>query len=203
MPCVCLFLYVTVTGTPQMFHRALQPHGCAPPQGWKHQPAHRFSEDLTPQRWAPAVPGTGIFLQRHLFSVTFSGEFLGLVENRFWQLLNKGYRRRKFQTLHMWKCFHLIMKLFFTSGLARDFPAGSHFFTSVLESVFLWVTRGQVWSSSDFWPFQGWVSSPWKLSASLNPFQFRCFVAMCLCSCSSVVLGLWSANSLNLESHIH
>lgn len=138
MPCVCLFLYVTVTGTPQMFHRALQPHGCAPPQGWKHQPAHRFSEDLTPQRWAPAVPGTGIFLQRHLFSVTFSGEFLGLVENRFWQLLNKGYRRRKFQTLHMWKCFHLIMKLFFTSGLARDFPAGSHFFTSVLESVFLW-----------------------------------------------------------------
>lgn len=65
------------------------------------------------------------------------------------------------------------------------------------------VTRGQVWSSSDFWPFQGWVSSPWKLSASLNPFQFRCLVAMCLCSCSSVVLGLWSANSLNLESHIH
>ena len=200
MPFVCLFLYITVDETPQMFQRTLQLHGCTPPQGWTRQPARQFSEDLIPQPWAPAVPGAGIFLQRHLFSVTFLGEFLGLVENKFWQLLDKGYRRRKFQTLHMWKC--LISSSLFTSGLARDFHVGSH-----LSPIF-WsqCSSGDPWTSlKPSWfltlPGLGFFSlETFSISGSLS---FRRFVAMRLRSCSSVVLGLGSANSLNLESHSH
>jgi len=138
--------------------------------------------------------------------------------SNFGSFSTKGTEKGNFRLCTCENAF--ISSSLFTSGSATDFHVGSHFspmFWSQCSSGGPWTSLKPFW----FLTLQGWVSSPWKLAASLDPsppglglfsleacsisesLQFRCFVATCLCSCSSVVLGLWSPNSLNLESHIH